>query len=304
MYILLSIKEIRAMYIEAPLPPLVELIPDSIGILSCSVCLDGFKPGAMVAHVDCDRFVCITDALFLIERGDHCPHCRGALTTFSDAARHEDLKTFFRKPNCNENWVFDNAKFLCQACSVVLSMKEAYEHPSKCTNTHRHTPPAHIPPRQATVHQKYEVVSNPVSASTTSQRQRLLVIYLNGRQVYSKDFYKNKTAQEVKVRLATKLGLQAQDIKLYKFIHKPIRDNLPVNAFATSSGANFIAATTRQTSPLESSIIHLLLEEIGSPPILPRPQQQQFQQLQQFQPQPQPALNNPHFVDEDGLVWD
>jgi hypothetical protein len=131
-----------------------------------------------------------------------------------------------------------------------------------------------------------ELVSNhPQSRSarplTTSDR--LFILYLNGRQLVSKLFKKSKSIADVKSPLSELSRVKQEEIKLYKFIHRELDDNLRVDDVADSSGPVHLAAFS-QLPPFGEKKVLLALQEIGAPafdpqlplsPALIRPQPEQ-----------------------------
>lgn len=249
----------------ATLPPILEATPESSELLTCPICLE-FKPGKMVSHLPCMRLFCVDCILTLINDSQNCPLCR-------EATSEPFVSTYFARPPPVEQSFIDNVDYYCGECKEKLKYEAAKVHHQTCPRgPERHQPPNYIQPRGQEPLLMREVVSNPIAIDKPPTNRRLLVLHHNGNQIKSKYFENHKTALDVKREIANVAGAALENIKLFKFIHKEISDATRVATFATNHGANYLTSL-ENFDELGQRSANIILHEMGPPPRIERPQE-------------------------------
>lgn len=118
------------------------------------------------------------------------------------------------------------------------------------------------------------VVSNPPSDNKAIRRDRLIVNFLNRRQLVSHIVSKNRTIGKLRTHIAVKADLDPATIRNSKFIHVCLDPATFIGDVTKSSGANFFCHCTNPDK-LDYRTAYLVFGELGlTPNISPTGQEQ------------------------------
>lgn len=266
----LDYSDLRSINAAAPATPVLSPTLESSEALQCPVCLE-FKGHNVVIHLECWRLVCIPCTLALIDNFKDCPLCRGKL-------RQDFGPTWVIKPPPIVKQIIDNVDYKCNQCNLIMKERQARTHLNRCEHTERHQPPAHIPPRGENQLVFKELVSNPpvLSRQFSTSDRRLVIQYHNGRQVTSKVVPASHTVEQWKMRLSNIIGANVGDIKMYKFMHRELKNDELIRDVAKTRGATYLTSFANDSdfSNLATHSANLILHELGPEPIIPRPVEQ------------------------------
>lgn len=250
---------------KASRPPNMNPTSDSVGPYECPVCLE-YKHGTMLLHSECFKAICAQHILILLDQGKDCPYCRMPLRESNWSSNNNILVI---KPLPNDTYWMDRIKFECQDCGESLTSEPAKLHHQTCSNNSRHQPPAHIPPRGRDSIQRIEVVSNPYEQPRRSYNERLIVYNHNGRQLVTRFERMNRSILDLKRRIGAMVNVDPSTIRMYKFFHREVSDNLQVATIAPFHSACHLASFTSDLFPrLSTCTAHLVVEELGPHPQL------------------------------------
>lgn len=263
----LTIPELRSVLAQAPLAPCLEPHHQHLDRFLCPVCLE-YQPDRMVMHNQCSVLICAQDALALLDDSQQCPTCRGPISP-TDALG----PTRFIKILPIVQQFLDEIQFRCDSCQLIVTKTQAYEHHLSCPDAEPvRQPPENVPPRGLSRLVKNELVSNPVvEPQRTLRENRLLIYYYNGRQICTKMIPATYSGRQVRDQIAAIAGAERENLKIFKFIHREIASSDSVDDFAHTNGVTYISAYSDQNE-LSNRAAHLILHEIGPPPVLPRAQ--------------------------------
>lgn len=259
------------MLATAPPAPYLEPTATSSQPLSCCICL-GYVPEAMLSHGPCFQLICAKDAKKLLDglcSVSRCPTCRGQIR--EDPSDPSSLTRFIR-PTPTERHFMDQIDFECPACGELMKVGPARLHRPKCPGETIRQPPAPVPPRQLQPLSRIEITSNPPCQRIPNDRSRLVIMNLDGKQIWSKQLKSNETIARLKSRLANLTGGDVAAFKLFKFDHRELGDNETIGEIHNSGGAAhftaFNVSNHRSTEALNNCVTHLILDEIGPTPTL------------------------------------
>lgn len=255
----LTIDEIRQTVTRAPPrpPQTFAATEESVGPYTCRVCLE-HQFGIMLFHETCQVPFCAVCILQHIDQSKPCPMCRAPL-------KNAGQQTFVARPNLRDNYWLDLIKFRCGPCGIILSAPEAHHHRAKCEGENRHVPPPHIRPWHQNPQTANELISNPPPGpeqQTARTNSRLIVFHFNGRQVLSRQIPPNRTIRQVKEVLNRIVNVDIGTIKIYRFVHRELRDETPLGDVALRGGVTHFAAFTNMP-PLGDRCLNLVLQDVG-----------------------------------------
>lgn len=200
-----------------------------------------------------------------------CQLCRQPLRSGAPSATSP---TLIQLPPPNEQFMVERLRYRCGDCLETFDLEAARAHPSACDKKQRQQPPDYIQPLLQPLAGSREVVSNPTifPANHPDHRDALFIIHANGRQVGAKFFRRNEPVADFMAEIANKIGCPADEIKLYKFLHREVARSTSVGDVANREGATYLSAF-RNLEPLGDKTLQLLLETVGPPPLVtpPRP---------------------------------
>lgn len=257
----LTYTQARDLLTKSPRPPTLKPTRESVGPYACIIC-DKYVPGQMIWHVLCGRYYCVQDVLDIGPTGSRCAGCFKPLVV-NPANPFSHLE--FSLPTFNDLYWIERIQFECASCGIQLLLKSAKFHPQSCPCDDRRRPPPHIHTRGLEPIERIEITSQPYELKHSEEKDRLLVMSLNGQQVLSRFAHRNKTMGQVKEKLARFTHNEPADLKIFKFYHRVVPDHLTVDTVAPREGACYLAAFTN-TRDLETRVAHLVLEEVGPPP--------------------------------------
>lgn len=268
-------EEVRALVATSPPRPPLNFAPDgaTVGPYECPVCYC-YKPDLMLLHQGCMKMVCAPCLLMSIDGNQRCPFCRVSL---GGADWSETSPTTIIRPPPNDLFWMDKITWTCSNCHLSMTREATHNHNQNCSHepqSHHH-PPSHIPPWHSTTEVALEVVSNHPSSSGwgPATRDKLVIVYCNGRQIFSKFFKTNKTVQDIKQEIAQTARLPIREIQLYKFQHQALSDLASVGDVADAQGATHLAAFSRASRipNFSEQKVCLVLQEVGCPAYVPPP---------------------------------
>ena len=259
----LTIQEVYTFQATSPNPPLLQAVEETIGILECPVCLT-FTPEGMLAHINCDRIICATCCVALLNENNHCPICR---LHFTEIDPYQTSGSSLRKLTPTELEYASKVLFECQICETKMNAPEAREH-AECQQPLIRQPPASLQHQRVPATTRYEVISNPPATQTAWRYTRLIVARLNGRPIFSKMFPLRNTIRDVENRVAYHANFD-DVVKTYKFSHRLLDPREKIGVVAPTDGATYLNFVTNSES-LSTNTVDLLFEGVGAPVEPPR----------------------------------
>ena len=261
----LKYNQLTSLISSAPQPPILQPTSASIGPYECPICLT-YKPNIMLNHLSCMRTFCAECLVSLLDNSSNCPICRKLLIEYD---WNGTSRSFITRPTPNDNFWLDKVMYSCQFCEQEFPFQQAISHPSVCQsrNSLRHQPPSHIGPRSSSNTRLIETISNPSSRILSQDADRLLIVHVNGRQLFSKFFSRHKSVFDVKSKIQSLSGKPIRDLKIFKFFHLEAPNHLKIGDVAKSQGATYLSCFTENHN-LSTHCANMILEEIGPCPIV------------------------------------
>lgn len=236
----------------------------------CQVCYS-IKPNAMIIHRDCRRTFCVHCVKRCLEsqigkKDPVCPQCNNLMLDYGSESEN---MTRFGNIGPNEEWLYDNMDYQCSDCKEIMKKTQALTHPNTCDKTEKFKPPEYIHNWDDVKISRQETFSNPVVNEENKKPDRLLIYHHNGYQLSSKFVKAKWDIARVKLQISRLADCDANDIKLYKFVHEELDNDTLVCDIAKTQGATHITSTTKMD--LKKRTIGLYLQDPGPPPRVENP---------------------------------